>query len=525
MTTVTGTNQNDNLVGTNGSDTINGRQGNDVIAGLAGNDTIVAGNGNNTITDGDGNDTITAGNGNNTITAGNGTDTVAAGNGNNNITVGNGTDTVTVGNGINTITAGSGADTITAGNGGDTIFAGAGNDVIHTGNGNDTVDAGAGNDQVFTTGGNDLVIYNMSANIGSHDAANGGKGTDTVQLELTQQQFNSAAVQADLAAYHTFLAAHQTPGSDTGPAFHFTAFDLTVSNFETVNVVIVNSPVVISSGPESSTVTEQDNTTGSAAPDTTPTAPAGTLNFTDADTGDTHTVAVTLASTSSAVPAATQADLAHAVTTVLHDSTGTGSGSIDWNFAIPDKDLDYLSAGQTLTVDYNVKVSDGPTSSTQTVEVVITGANDAVAITSGPQSDTVAEQANTQGSFTPDSTATHTLNFYRRGPERQPFGERDARFRGLVRQSLFRSHRYAQRSAVRAADRSARFDRHGQRQHRRDVFCPGQGYRFPRFGRDTDHDLRRRGLRRCDDLDPRDYHHSNGISQSGGGQSGDRVRV
>jgi hypothetical protein len=152
--------------------------------------------------------------------------------------------------------------------------------VIHTGNGNDTVDAGAGNDQVFTTGGNDLVIYNMSANIGSHDAANGGKGTDTVQLELTQQQFNSAAVQADLAAYHTFLAAHQTPGSDTGPAFHFTAFDLTVSNFETVNVVIVNSPVVISSGPESSTVTEQDNTTGSAAPDTTPTAPAGTLNFT-----------------------------------------------------------------------------------------------------------------------------------------------------------------------------------------------------------------------------------------------------
>ena len=35
-------------------------------------------------------------------------------------------------------------------------------------------------------------------------------------------------------------------------------------------------------------------------------------------------------------------------------------------------------AGETLTVNYNVKVSDASTSATQTVSVVITGANDAV---------------------------------------------------------------------------------------------------------------------------------------------------
>ena len=429
MTTINGNNQNNTITGTNGNDTITDGNGNDTIAGLAGNDSITAGNGNNTITDGDGNDTVkagngtnnitvgdgsdkvTVGNGSNTIVAGNGNDTVTAGNGANNITVGNGTDSVTVGNGSNTITAGSGADTITTGNGNNTISSGAGNDVIHTGNGNDTVNAGAGNDQVSLSGGNDVFIYNMTENLGSHDSADGGKGTDTVQLQLTQQQFNSAAVQADLTAYHTFLTAHANPNTDNGATFHFTAFDLSVSDFEHVNVVIVNSPVVISSGPEASTVTEQDNTTGSAAPDTTPTTPAGTLNFTDADTGDTHTVAVTLASTSSAVPAATQADLANAVTTVLHDSTGTGSGSIDWNFAIPDKDLDYLSAGQTLTVDYNVKVSDGSTSSTQTVEVTITGANDAVAITSGPESASLTEQPNTVGSPTPDTTPVQTLAF------------------------------------------------------------------------------------------------------------------
>jgi hypothetical protein len=94
--------------------------------------------------------------------------------------------------------------------------------------------------------------------------------------------------------------------------------------------------VVITSGPQSSTVSELADTTGSAAIDTTPTVPAGTLAFTDSDIGDTHTVTVTLDSTSGpAVPAATQAELATALTTVLTDSTGSGSGSIDWNFRDP----------------------------------------------------------------------------------------------------------------------------------------------------------------------------------------------
>jgi RTX calcium-binding nonapeptide repeat (4 copies) len=393
MTTITGTNQSDNIVGTDGDDIINGRNGSDTIAGLAGNDIILEGNGNDTITDGDGNNSITTGNGNSSITVGNGNNTVTVGNGVNNITVGNGTDTITAGNGGNTITSGTGADT------------------IHTGSGNDTISAGGGNDQVFAGGGTDVVTFNMAVNPGAHATGDGGLGTDTLQLELTQAQYNSAAVQADLAAYHAFLAANANPNTANGPTFHFTAFDLSVSNFEQVNVVIVNNPVIITSGPESSTVAEQDNTTGSAAPDTTPTTPAGTLNFTDADTGDTHSVAVTLASTSSAVPAATQADLATAVTTVLHDSTGTGSGSVDWTFAIADKDIDFLSDGQTLTVDYNVKVSDASTSSTQTVELVITGANDPVTITTGPQSASLTEQPDTVGSPTPDTTPVQTLAF------------------------------------------------------------------------------------------------------------------
>lgn len=186
----------------------------------------------------------------------------------------------------------------------------------------------------------------------------------------------------------------------------------------TITILGTNHPVAITSDPESASASELADTTGSTAVDTTTTVPAGTLNFTDADAGDTHTVAVTLGSSSwsggGSVPAATQADLAGALTTTLSDSTGTGNGSVDWNFAIQDKDLDFLAAGETLTVNYNIKVSDASTSATQTVSVTVTGANDAVAMTGGPGSASVAEQPGVNGSSDPDSTSpvpTGTLTF------------------------------------------------------------------------------------------------------------------
>src|ERR1700754_1207888 len=180
----------------------------------------------------------------------------------------------------------------------------------------------------------------------------------------------------------------------------------------TITILGTNHAVVITSGPESASVTELADTTGSAAIDTTTTTPAGTLNFTDADTGDTHTVTTTLTSTSGpAVPAATQADLAAALITTLHDSTGTGTGSVDWNFAIADHDLDFLAEGEQLTLNYDVQVADNSTNAHQTVSVVITGANDAVAITSGPGSAAVAEQPDTSGSTALDTSSTGTLNF------------------------------------------------------------------------------------------------------------------
>jgi VCBS repeat-containing protein len=212
----------------------------------------------------------------------------------------------------------------------------------------------------------------------------------------------------------SFLAAGET----LTLTYHLAVTDPSLASDSqdvTITILGTNHPVVITSGAESASVSELADTTGSAAIDTTTTVPAGTLAFTDADTGDTHTVTTTLVSTSGGtVPAATQADLAAALTTTLHDSTGTGTGSVDWNFNIADHDLDYLAAGETLTVNYSVKVSDASTNSSQTVSVVITGANDAPTITSGPESGSVSEQANTTGSTSLDTTTpvpTGTLNF------------------------------------------------------------------------------------------------------------------
>ena len=74
---------------------------------------------------------------------------------------------------------------------------------------------------------------------------------------------------------------------------------------------------------------------------------------------------------------------------------GTGSGSIDWNFGLADQDFDFLAADETLTVNYNVAVSDAATTAMQTVTVTVTGANDVPVITSGPETGTVAELADT----------------------------------------------------------------------------------------------------------------------------------
>src|SRR5260221_10094654 len=81
------------------------------------------------------------------------------------------------------------------------------------------------------------------------------------------------------------------------------------------------------------------DSTGAVAEDALPTTATGTISFADADLADTHTV--------SALPAAS-GYLGTFTPTVSTDSTGTGAGTVDWNFSVHNTGLQFLAPDQTL---------------------------------------------------------------------------------------------------------------------------------------------------------------------------------
>jgi hypothetical protein len=156
------------------------------------------------------------------------------------------------GRGNNTVDAGGGHDFIWTRRGDDVIDSGEGNDRIHSGHGADIVNGGAGNDFVFAGRGNDTGIYSVSENHGSKDYYNGGRGQDVLILQMTQAEFDSDQVQADLEAFDQFLAG---PGNSwRHHVFQFNAFDLKVKNWEGYEVQITDSA-------------DSANTSKNAAPD------------------------------------------------------------------------------------------------------------------------------------------------------------------------------------------------------------------------------------------------------------------
>src|SRR5262249_21978404 len=123
---------------------------------------------------------------------------------------------------------------------------------------------------------------------------------------------------------------------------------------------------------------------------------SGTLIFTDVDLNDHHTVSTSVTSAAwsggATLPSGLAAVLAGALSTTTADSTGSGSGSIAFSFGAADA-LDFLAAGQTLTITYNVTVTDNNgVSSTQPVTITVTGTNDAPVITAGVAAARVSEE-------------------------------------------------------------------------------------------------------------------------------------
>jgi large repetitive protein len=181
-----------------------------------------------------------------------------------------------------------------------------------------------------------------------------------------------------------FLAANET----LTIVYDVTATDsngVSVTQPVTVTITGTNDAPALqadASGPH--TVTEGLNTTG-------------TLIFTDVDLNDHHTVSTSVASATwsggATLPSGLAAALAGALSTTESDSAGSGSGSIAFTFSADDSTFNFLAASQTLTIMYEVTVTDNNgVSSTQPVNITITGTNDVPVATIAPTTYSATEQ-------------------------------------------------------------------------------------------------------------------------------------
>ena len=184
----------------------------------------------------------------------------------------------------------------------------------------------------------------------------------------------------------------------------------------TVTITGTNDQPVITAG-DSANLTEDASQTGL---DTPALATSGTLAFTDVDLNDTHSVTThSLASavwSGGTVPTDTQTAVAAAFdASVATDSTNTGAGSLAWSFSLADHFADFLREGETLTLTYDVIVTDNsggavPASDVKQVTVTITGSNDQPVITAGDSAN-LTEDASQTGLDTPALATSGTLAF------------------------------------------------------------------------------------------------------------------
>src|SRR5262245_8522885 len=243
--------------------------------------------------------------------------------------------------------------------------------------------------------------------------------TDTTETDTTAASAAGSVIWAFAAdkAHAQSLAAGETETE----VFTITLSDGqggTTSQDVSVTVVGVNDAPTMgaSSTTTTGTITEdaQGHETGSESA-------SGTIGFNDVDLKDTHTkdasdpifVWKAADGTTLTLSPSQVAELTHhsTLTLVVSDSTGTGSGSVAWTYTVADSAIDFLADGETLTVKYDVTVTDNNGASiTQplTLTVAGTGTNDAptvsAAITSTASEDAAPYSVNLlAGASDPDS--------------------------------------------------------------------------------------------------------------------------
>ncbi len=209
------------LVSDADADALYGEDGDDELYGGYGRDTLDGGTGNDILDGGKGRDDLSGGDGDDLLHGGGGKDKLSGGAGDDDLRGNGGDDTLRGNGGDDKLRGGNGEDLLKGGGGDDLLIGGAGADVIDGGNGDDTVRADL----------EDIV----------GDVTDGGFGTDTLKITVETDELQDPAILQDLLDLSAFIANNADANSKSGPSHTFAALGLTVSNFEDIDITVIDS--------------------------------------------------------------------------------------------------------------------------------------------------------------------------------------------------------------------------------------------------------------------------------------------
>lgn len=223
MATITGTNGNNTLWGTQWADIMRGLGGNDYLNGQGGNDTLDGGAGADKLDGGAGNDTLDGGDGIDALFGGIGNDTLVGGSGDDYLNGGPGHDWIEGGDGFDRLRGDSGNDALVGGDG-DSYMGGVGDDslIFHAiGDYISSDEDGSGGTQIEAALGGGAGRDGL--NIDVREASLDGGDVNEVLIFSTGGNDFGVSISSD-TSYHLVAWADDVEAitlAQNGPALHY----------------------------------------------------------------------------------------------------------------------------------------------------------------------------------------------------------------------------------------------------------------------------------------------------------------
>jgi VCBS repeat-containing protein len=400
---------------------------------------LLGGNGDDTLDGGSGSDMLLGGNGGDSLDGGSGSDLLDGGNGNDTLSGGSGDDLLLGGNGSDSLSGGSGDDLLLGGSSGDVLNGGAGDDILLGQSGNDQLiynmaqNLGTGFSDIGTTdlydggGGSDTLVLRLTCgefllgsiqqDVADFQAILAG-GWSYGSFEFSSFDLSASNIETlNIVLVNngpTAVADAAAASEDTGITIGVLANDSDPDHLDLLAITGAGSALGATIVTDGGSITYNSGSAlqwlaaGQVATDT--------ISYTVEDLGGltaTTTVTVTVTGENDA-PTLVAADLRVQVaedneggthtdqgTIFFHDvdaidthtasvvaqggsylgqfsfEVDQGADTVGWQFSVDDSALDHLDEGETLTQFYDLTLSDGIASVTQTVEITLTGADDA----------------------------------------------------------------------------------------------------------------------------------------------------